>query len=179
MNAGVILKNTTEEKTQLVFLGDETECREAGTNDEIIEIVKQGEPKVLAFDVGLETGRDEFTEQEEKLKEEGYSFVPTSHEPKKSRRLEGLKARLFEEMGAGSPEIIRFDPQITSEALAIDGDHALKSYGIDPSNIETAEQFDAMLGAITARFYEQNQIKDLGVIIPEPLGVSDSQNSKT
>jgi len=84
--------------------------------------------------------------------------------------MEALKAQLFENMGAERPEVIRFEPQITADELAIHDDSALGSYGVDSSKIESAEQFDAMLGAITARFYEQNQVKDLGVIIPEPLG---------
>jgi hypothetical protein len=170
MNAGIILKDTTEEETQLVFLSDETECCPVKTNDEIIELITEREPEVVAVDVGTQVGRDEFNEQEEELKEEGYSFTPTSHETKKARRLEALKARLFEEMGASQPEVIRFEPDITAEELALHDEQALESYGIDPSSLESSEQFDAMLGAVTARFYEQNQVRDLGVVIPEPLG---------
>ncbi|MFB6190537.1 MAG: hypothetical protein ABEJ91_03105 [Candidatus Nanohaloarchaea archaeon] len=175
MNAGVILKDSTEEKTQLVFLSGETECCRASTNDEIIELIKEREPEVVAVDAGTQVGRDEFNEQEEELKEEGYSFTPTSHETKKARRLEALKARLFEEMGAKQPEIIRFEPRITAEELALHDESALGSLGVDASGLESSEQFDAMLGAVTARFYEQNQVRDLGVVIPEPLGEQESK----
>lgn len=170
MNAGLVLKDTTEEESKLVFLGEEVDIYEVGTNDDIVELVAEKEPEVVAVDVGTEVGREEFTEQEEELKEEGYRFTPTSHETKRAKRLEALKAQVFEEMGATGPEVIRFEPQITADELAAHDDDALRSYGIDPSAIEDAEQFDAMLGAITARFYEQNQVKDLGVIVPEPLG---------
>lgn len=173
MNAGIVLKDTVEEDTCIVFLGEEVQCCSAGTNDEIIELIREKQPEVIAVDVGVQVSKDEFTEQEEELREEGYRFTPNSHETKKVRRLEALKARLFEELGAEQPEVIRFDPQITADELAIHGEDALRSYGIDPSSIENAEQFDAMLGAVTARFYEQNQVRDLGVIIPEPLGEQD------
>ncbi len=170
MNAGIIIKNKTSEDTQIVFLGDEVSCHAVSTNDEIIELLEEKEPLVVAADAGTEIAREEFSKKEEELREEGHAFTPNSHEPKKARRLEALKARLFEEMGAERPEIIRFEPHITADELAIHDDDALKSYGVDPSSIETAEQFDAMLGSITARFYEQNKVRDLGVIIPEPLG---------
>ncbi len=179
MNAGIILKDSLDEKSPVVFLGDEVSCHSVETNEEIAELIVERQPEVVAVDAGTEQSPQEFTKQEEELREEGHAFTPTSHEPRKTKRLESLKARLFQEMGAAQPEIIRFDPNITAKELAIHGDEALKSYGIDGSSIGSAEQFDAMLGAITARFYEQNQVKDLGVIIPEPLNTSETENNKT
>lgn len=179
MNAGIILKNSLEEESQVVFLGDEVSCHSVKTNDEIVELIQQKEPEVVSVNAGLESTTKEFTKQEEDLKEEGHSFTPISHEPKKSKRLEALKAQLFQAMGASQPEIIRFEPHITAEELAIDSDDALEGYGIDASELKSAEQFDAMLGAVTARFYEENQVKDLGVIIPEPLSTSGDEDNNT
>lgn len=173
MNAGLVLKDDTSKDSHLVFLGEEVSCYPLSTNKEITDLVGDREPKVLAVDVGTDVPREELNKKEEELKEEGHVFTPTSHEPKRARRLEALKAHLFEEMGAERPEVIRFEPQITADELAIHDDSGVESYGVDPSKLENSEQFDAMLGAITARFYEQNQIRDLGVIIPEPLGDSD------
>jgi hypothetical protein len=73
------------------------------------------------------------------------------------------------ELGGESPDIIRFEPSITAEQLAIHDDAGFKSLGIDTSGIRSARQFDAALGAVTARFYSQNQYEDLGVIVPESL----------
>ncbi|MFB6292211.1 MAG: hypothetical protein ABEI58_02345 [Candidatus Nanohaloarchaea archaeon] len=170
MIAGLVLKEDVEEESQIAFLGDdESSVQTAGTNQEIIKMVQKKQPVVLACDVGAEQGMKDRTKQEEELEDEGYIFTPASHEPKRVRRMEALKAQLFELMGADRPQIIRFDPQITADELAIHEDDALESYGIDTSDIDSAEQFDAMLGAVTARFYEQNQVKDLGVIVPEPM----------
>ncbi len=171
MIAGLVLKETVEGESQLAFLGeDETIVKQVSTNEEIIELVKQKHPTVLACDVGTEQGMKDRTKQEKELEDEGYIFTPSSHEPKRVKRMEAIKAQLFEQMGADRPQIIRFDAHITADELAIHEDDALESYGVDTSDIDSAEQFDAMLGAVTARFYEQNQVKDLGVIVPEPMG---------
>lgn len=169
MIAGLTLKETVNEKSQLAFLEDKLECIEASTNPDIVEEIEERKPELVAVDAGTEEGRGEFTQKEQDLKEEGHAFTPTSHESKRTRRLEALKAQLFEEMGAESPEIIRFDPHITAKELAIHDDQGLESLGVETSNIKSAQQFDAALGAITARFYQQNQYENLGVIVPESM----------
>ncbi len=174
MIAGLMLKEREEQETVLAFLGEEVECLTVNTNREIVAAVKQRKPEVLASNAGVEEPRKGLTKQEEKLKEEGYSFTPASDDSKRVRRMEALKAYLFEEMGSDSPEIIRFNPFITAEELAIHSDDALESYGIDPSGIATAEEFDAVLGAVTARFYQQNSVEDLGVIVPDTLRENES-----
>lgn len=177
MIAGLILKDDTSESSYLSFLGDETTCLELNTNPEIIEEIKNNKPEVLAVDSGTETGVNEFTEDEEQLKEDGHSFVPTSHEKMKKRRLEALENQLFDAMGAEAPEIIRFDPTVTSKELALDSDKALESLGVETENIKSAEQFDSVLGAVTARFYQQNQYREMGVVVPEPLK-ADNEDSE-
>jgi len=83
-----------------------------------------------------------------------------------------LKAVLNRDM-MDSPDFIRFDPQITAKELSIDGDDALASYGVEPSDIDSARVFDAVLGAITARFYQQEQFQDLGIIVPQSLDLEE------
>lgn len=169
MIAGIILQEETGKDCQIAILGDELVCKAVKTNPEIVEILEENKPEIVAVNVGTESSINELNDQEEELKEEGYSFTPTSHDAQKSRRLEALKNRMQRDMGAEMPEIIRFDPQITAEELALHGDQALESFGIDTSEIRSAEQFDAVLGAVTARFYQQDQFRDLGVIVPESV----------
>lgn len=169
MIAGLVLSEKEDEESYLAFLGDNVSCTGVGSNDEIVELVEERKPEVLAVDASTEKSRKPRTEREEELEEEGYVFTPAAQQKKKVRRLEALESRLFERMGGERPEIVRFDPQITADELGIHGDPALESYGVDTSCLESALQFDAMLGAVTARFYQQNQVEDLGVIIPEPL----------
>ena len=168
MIAGLILSKTEELNSELAFLGDELETFSLEKNPEMVEKIKEFEPEIIAVDSANESPREEYSEDEEELREEGYSFTPSNTESKKIKRLQALKAVLKRDMEE-PPKFIRFDQHITAEELAIDGDKALKSYGIDPSEIDSARQFDAVLGAVTARFYQQDQYRDLGVIVPQGL----------
>lgn len=178
MIAGLILKDTTEEESIIAFLGDELQIETASTNDDIAELIQENEPEVIAANIGTFEGPDTLNEDEEELKEEGFSFTPTSYERKRSRRMEALNSQLFSLMGNDSPEAIRFEPHITAEELAIHEDQGIKSLGIQTDAIESAEQFDAALGAITARFYQQSQYEDMGVIVPESMEVEEEKDEK-
>lgn len=169
MIGGIILTHRKGENCSLAFLDDGLETYSVETNDEIMKLVDEKNPSVLAVNVSDETSIKEFTNKEEELKEEGFIFQPTSHEKQKVKRFEALKARCRQELGEDCPEFIRFEPQITAEELALHGDDALESLGIDSSVINSAGEFDAVLGAVTARFYSQNQYRDLGIVVPENL----------
>jgi predicted nuclease with RNAse H fold len=167
MIAGLILADSLEEDCSLAFLDEKLETFQVETNDEIVELIEEKEPEVLAVDVGTEQGKEEFTKQEKELKEEGYIFTPNSHQTRKVERMQSLERHLNHAMG-GRIQIIRFEPQITARELAIDSEQDLKSIGVE-GDIGSVEEFDAVLGAVTARFYSQGQFEDLGVVVPEPL----------
>lgn len=178
MIAGLILKDTVEEDSIIAFLGDELEIRKVSTNDDIAEAIQEKKPEVIAADIGTVEALENLNEDEEKLKEEGFSFTPTTHERKRSRRMEALNSQLFKLMGNESPEAIRFEPHITAKQLAIHDDQGIKSLGIETDDIKSDEQFDAALGAVTARFYQQNQYEDMGVIVPESMEVEEDEDEK-
>ena len=154
----------TEEDCKLAVLDDGLEILTLETNEEIIEHLEQ--VKILAVNAALKTGR-ELDEVEEDLQEEGYIFSPGENDETLRRRAAHLN-QLIKQRGLNT-ELIRYDPMITSKELAIDGDQALESMGINPSDIESSHEFDAALGAVTARFYEQYQFEDFGVVVPESL----------
>lgn len=168
MIAGLLLSDNKGKDCHLAFLGESCETFSVETNNEILEKLAEFQPEVLAVDSGSKQNMDRLTESEQELKDEGYSFTPTSHEIKKVKRLQSLEAGITREVGE-PVETIRFDPQITSGELAVEDDSGLNSMGVDASCIENAKQFDAVLGAVTARFYQQDQYRDLGIIIPEKL----------
>ena len=167
MIAGLILSDNLDEDCSLAFLGENLETFQVETNEEIVELVEEKSPDVLAVDAGTEQGQKEFTKQEKELKEEGYIFTPNSHQKRKVERMQSLERHLNHSMG-GQIEIIRFEPQITAKELAIDSEKDLRSIGVE-GEIGNVEEFDATLGAITARFYSQGQFDDYGVVVPEPL----------
>jgi len=174
MIAGLILSDNEQLDSEMALLGDELEVYSLETNQEIVEKITELEPEVVAVNSAGEITREELSEQEEDLKEEGYSFTPSRTESKKVKRLQGLKTLIKREM-LDSPDFIRFDPHITAEELAIEGDKALDGYGVETSDINSARQFDAVLGSITARFYQQEQFQDLGVVVPRNLESDDSE----
>lgn len=163
MIAGLNLN--TEGESHLAILDEELELSSFETNEEIVDSLPE-KVKILAVNAPIERVEG-LTEKEEELMEEGYQFTPSTHNVDLNRRAVHLQQMLFEK--GKEVEIIRFDPMITSKELAIDGDSALESYGIDTESIDSAGVFDAVLGAITARFYQQDQCKDLGIQIPENI----------
>lgn len=169
MIAGLILADSPEKDCAIAFLGDEVSTFTVKTNEEIVELVEERKPDVLAVNAGDEESLEEFTKHEKELREEGFAFTPTSHQKTLMKRLEALKQHMLQEMGAEQPEFIRFDPHITSEILAVHSDRALEALGVDTSEIGSSKEFDALVGAITARFYQQNQYRDLGIVIPEGM----------
>lgn len=164
MIAGLILSNTIEEKCRMAFLGENLECLQAETNKEIVDAVNERDVEFLAVDVGAAQAAEEMTKTEKELKEEGFIFTPNSHQDKKVERLQSLKKGLEHAM-KGRIEVIRFEPQITAKELEVTGEEDLRHLGIE-GEIGEAKEFDAVLGAITARHYQKGDYQDLGVIIP-------------
>ncbi|QKQ98176.1 hypothetical protein GKQ38_01415 [Candidatus Nanohaloarchaea archaeon] len=179
MIAGLILKDTPGRECGLAFLDEELETYSVESNEEIIELLDEKNPEVLAADVSDETSLKEFNKNEEELKEEGHIFTPVSHEGEKVKRFEALKAGCRQHLGQDCPEFIRFEPQITADELAIHSDDGLRSFGVETEDIHSADEFDAALGAITARFYQQGQFKDLGIVVPQNLdGDEEAEESE-
>lgn len=169
MLCGIILGETEKEESSVSFLSDEIESFTVDSNEEIVELVKERKPSIIAVNTGLEERR-RLSDEEEELQEEGFIFTPAKDDVKRVRRFQALKAHIAHELpGDEIPEYIRFDPIITGRELAVDSDKALSSYGIDPSDIDSSNEFDATLGAVTGRFFQENQVRDLSVSVPEPL----------
>jgi predicted nuclease with RNAse H fold len=161
MIAGLYL---TEDECSLAIIDEGLEVKKIEENQDIVE--ELGDSGVLAVNAAIESGKD-LEQQEEELEDEGYSFVPASMNETLNRRARHLK-QLLKEKGKAF-EIIRYDPMITSRELAINGDQGLESLGIDPSEIDGSQDFDAVLGVVTSRFYDQDQFEDYGIVIPEPI----------
>lgn len=167
MIAGLILSDDLEKDSSIAFLGDELETLKVNTNEDIVEAIEERNPEIVAVDVGTKQSQEEFTKEEKELKEEGYIFTPNSYEKTKVERMQSLERHINHAMG-GRVEIIRFEPQITAEELAIDSEEDFASLGVE-GDIKSVEEFDATLGAITARFYSQGQFEDYGVVVPSSL----------
>jgi predicted nuclease with RNAse H fold len=163
------------ENAAVAFISEETESVSVESNKEILDLVKDKTPQIVAVDTGLEERRS-LSESEEKLQEEGFIFTPAKDDVRTVRRFLSLKGSVSQNIpGDEIPEYIRFNPVITGRELAIDSDEGLEGYGIDSSGIESAQEFDAVLGAVTARFYQQGQVREMAVSVPEPVKEQDEE----
>lgn len=168
MIAGVLLRDDVNKESKLAFLGDELKIHSLNTNEEIVEKLDDYDPEVIAFDIGTEQSQKEFTKDEKSLQDEGFIFTPNSHQEKKVERLQSLERFLKHKIDS-IPEIIRFEPHITSKELDLASESELMRYGVE-GEIADDKEFDAVLGAVTARFYQQGDYEDYGVIIPGKSG---------
>ena len=167
MIAGVLLSDTLDKDSKIAFLDDELDVFSVENNSDIVELFEEFRPEIVAFDVGAEQGMKEFTQSEQELQEEGFIFTPNSHQEKKVERLQSLEKHVKHKLDY-VPNFIRFEPQITAEELMLDGEDALSSLGVE-GDINGAKEFDAVLGAVTSRFYSQGQFDEYGVVVPKSL----------
>ncbi len=166
---GLDLTEDEEIDSTVAFLGDTVESFSFTTNKELAEKIIENKPGIVAVNTGLQERRG-LSDEEEELQEEGKIFTPASHDTQRVRRFQDLKMRVQQGLaGEDVPEFIRFDPAITGRELALDSDDALESLGVEASNIESSREFDAVLGAVTARFYDQGQAHEMGVVVPDTL----------
>jgi len=163
MIAGINLE--TEGRSSIAVMGEKLEIHSAKTNEEIIQALPE-DVQIVAVNAPIEPVEG-LSEKEEELIEEGFQFAPSTQNRDLNRRAVHLKQLMFEK--GLDAEFIRFDEMISSEELAIDGDQALEGYGVDTSVIGDADEFDAVIGSVTARFYQQDQCRDLGVQVPEGI----------
>lgn len=178
MLCGIAFGESGEDEAAVAFLSDSMESFTVESNEEIIELVKERKPEIIAVDTGLEE-RKRLSDGEEELQEEGFIFTPAKDDVKNVRRFLSFKAFLAQELpGEELPEYIRFDPVISGRELAVDSDEALEGYGVDASGIDSAKEFDAALGAVTGRFYQQNQVQEMSVAVPVPMRDDEEEIKK-
>ena len=175
---GIVLTEEDGNKSAIATLEDELSSEKVETNQELVEKLKEASPDIVAVNTGLKEMR-ELSDKEEELQEEGHIFTPASQDTRRVRRFQDLKRRLEQSMASEElPEFIRFDAVITGRELALEDDKGLESLGLETSDINSSKEFDAVLGAVTARFHDQGQTEDMGVVVPKALHEEDEEESK-
>ena len=176
---GIDLTEDDNTESTVAFLSDSLETYSFETNTEIAEKVTEVQPDIIAVNTGLQERRG-LSDEEEELQEECHIFTPASQDTQRVRRFQDLKKRIQANLAAEEmPEFVRYDPAITGKELALESDSALESLGVEASAIDSSREFDAVLGAITARFYDQGQASEMDVVVPEALHEDDSESSKS
>lgn len=168
----------SKENAAVAFISDKTDSFSVESNQEIADLIEEKTPDVVAVDTGLQERRS-LSEGEQALQEEGFIFTPAKDDVRSVRRFASLKGSISQTVaGDDIPSYIRFDPVITGKELAIDSDENLEGYGVNASNIESAKEFDAVLGAVTARFHEQGQTDEMSVSVPKPVRQDEDEVKK-
>lgn len=154
--------NIRGDRVYIAKLDENLETAVLEDDREILEEISECE--VVAVNAPLKEGKD-LEEAESELIDEGIRFRP-------GEESRGERARFLQrnaKVKGLETEFIRFDPMVTSRKLAIEDDSGLKGLGVDASDVGSSMEFDAALGAITARFYDQGQCRDLGIAVPRPV----------
>ena len=177
--SGIDLTEEDNTESTVAFLSDSLETHSLETNNELAEKVAEVQPDIVAVNTGLKERRG-LSDEEEELQEEGHIFTPASQDTQRVRRFQDLKKRIQAHVSADElPEFVRYDPAITAKELALESDSALESLGVEASEIDSSREFDAVLGAVTARFYDQGQASEMDIVVPEALHGDASEGSKS
>lgn len=147
-----------------VLSEDSTELIENVSNEEIDEACSAHRVDVLAADAALRGSR-QMSDAEREAQEEGHSFVPGFMDRERTGRMRQLVRRL-----KPGVRVVRFEPRTSMESLAVTDDSDLKSLGVEVNGIGSAEGFEAVVGAVTARLVSQGSFSDEGIVVPELLG---------
>lgn len=166
---GIILSGDSDTPCSLAFLSDTVDTYTVKDDERIVELIKEHSPRFLAFSNPLHGPDvdDGFRDDEEELVDDGYSFRPPAmHDNDKLERTVFLKNTLKKTV---MPEMIECRPRITAEVLDIEEDEDLADFGLIVDAIRSMREFEAVLAAITAQFYAQDQYEEQGFIVPKEL----------
>lgn len=165
---GLVMQKSKDIECGVAFLSDKVECFSEKDDKNILKLIKERDPDVVAFNTPLKAKKTdkEFREGEEDLIEEGFSFLPREmHDRNKLERTEFMKNTLKREVPQA--EIIECRPMITAEVLGIEGDDELEDLGLETEDIHSTTEFEALLAAITAKYYANEMYRDKGFVLPK------------
>lgn len=177
MIAGIKLSDSEDKISGIAFIEEELSTFSVKKDEEILDILEEKQPEVIAFNAHLKPPEKEenFREEEKDLIDDGYALLPygMGSTVKLSRRALSLKSRLSLDIETG---FIECDPETTREILEIQGDNELQNYGMDPEDTENTQEFGAVLAALTALFYSRGDFEDHGIVTPPIESDEDSQD---
>ncbi len=163
-SAGLVFSEGDEGAVIAILSEDSTELIEDASNEEIDEACSAHKVDVLAADAALRGSR-QMNDAEREAQDEGHSFVPGFMNRERTGRMKQLVRRL-----KPGVRIVRFEPRVSMESLAVTDDSDLESLGVDADGIGSAEGFEAVVGAVTARLVSQGSFSDEGIVVPELPG---------
>ncbi|MDY6770431.1 MAG: hypothetical protein SV186_00570 [Candidatus Nanohaloarchaea archaeon] len=167
---GIVLSGSKDEPCSIAFLSEELETFSETDDERILELISERRPSVVAFTVppvGADVDEG-FREDEQEMVEEGHSFLPPEmRDNDEMERALFLKNSLQRE--GFLHDVIECRPMITAEILDIEGDDDLEELGVPTGEIMSMKEFEAVLAAVTAKFYANDSFEEKDFIVPKPL----------
>lgn len=169
MYCGIVLTGEEDERCALAFLDDDgsLETASLAEDEDILDLLDEKRPSIVAFNAPprrSETGG--FREADQDLIEEGHAVLPQGMRDRALLERAAYLARSIESSGLGA-EVIETDPELAARELDISGDDDLADRGIEPSVIDSVDEFDAAVMAVLARKHADEETVDSGVVLPE------------
>lgn len=166
---GIKLTPEKQVPCSVAILEEKLETFSTTEDQEIIENIAKEQPSVVAF-TNPHIRREEkgFREDEEELVDKGHSFLPPSmFDNNLIERTVFIKKSIQQQY---QPKFIETRPEVSSDILGIEDDRDLEMLGIDTESIESMGEFEAVIAALTARMYTENDYENKGFIIPKKPG---------
>jgi len=167
---GLVLSGDRQTPCGVAFLGEGLETFTETDDERILEFIEDRRPTVVAFTVPTDGSnvQEGFREDEQEMVEEGHSFLPPSmHDKAELERALFLRNSL-QRLGF-LHDVIECRPMISAEVLGVEGDQELEDLGVPTEDIRTMREFEAVLAAVTAKFYANDQYEEKDFIVPKRL----------
>jgi len=171
---GLVLSGDAETRCAVAFLSDELETFTEKDDQRLLELIEERTPMVVAFTVPPEGSnvQEGFRENEKDMVEEGHRFLPPEmRDNDEMERALFLKNSL--QRSGFMHEVIECRPTISAEVLDIQSDDELEDLGVPTEGIHNMTEFEAVLAAVTAKFYANDRYEEKGFIVPKRLDDED------
>ncbi len=164
---GIKVSGKKDGECCVAFLYDNSLTVFSSSDDKfIVDKIVDERPSVIVFTNPAEVPKEEgFRESEEDLVEEGYSFLPRDMFGRGVIERSVFLANSVKQKY--QPEVISCRPRISSEALDVSDDSDLKDLGLKVEKVESMEEFEAVVAALTGEKYLDNSFVNKGFIIPK------------
>ncbi len=168
MYCGIVLTGSTDDPCGVAFLDDDTTVTaSASTNDDIIALLQEHRPDVVALNAPPEREeRSDFRPGEQDLVDGGHRLLPHGMRDRQVLERAAHLARQIEAAGIGC-RIIESDPHVVARMLDIADDDALADQGIVPDDIGSDREFDAAVLALVAKMEADEETEHHDLVVPE------------
>ncbi|MHC1582493.1 MAG: DUF429 domain-containing protein [Candidatus Syntropharchaeia archaeon] len=166
MIAGIDLSGSPKKISGLCIMGTTTKTFSVYRDEEILEIIEREKPEIIAIDAPLSFRGTAYRDGDREIRK-FYKILPLTFFGMKKLTERGieLKKRL------GGYRVIEVYPHASKEVLGIKNPRDLEKFGVSV-DIKNEHEFDAVICALTGRFYFQGMYKKFGdedpIILPNP-----------